>query len=356
MTRDRFQAVVEHCSDGILLVNAQGRITEVIHPTLGYDPDEMSGHSGFEVIHPDDIDAVRSVFRELLSSPGAVMTCEHRARHKDGSWHWLQSIGDNMLGDPAVQALVINYRDITEYKMLQQELLRRSEQLSRSNMELERFAYIASHDLQEPLRNVTTFLGLLERRHGTELGQDARELMTFVNGAASQMQDLIDDLLAFSRVKAADNEARELVDMDRAVREVCTSLKQRLEESGATITSDTLPAVDASPVAMQQLLQNLISNSIKYRQPEAPPHIHVSAKEETGEIVFSVADNGIGINPKYHDQIFIMFKRLHTRDIPGTGMGLAISKHIVERYRGRIWVESQLGQGATFRFALPVKR
>jgi len=355
MTQDRFRAVIEHCSDGILLVNAQGRIIEVIHPVLGYAPGELNGYSGFDVVHPEDIDSVRSVFRQLLNSPGAVMTCEHRARHKDGSWHWVQSIGDNMLDDPAVQALVINYRDITEHKMLQEELLRRSEQLSRSNMELERFAYIASHDLQEPLRNVTTFLGLLQRRHGKELGLDATELLTFVNGAASQMQELINDLLAFSRVKAADNEAQESVDMNRAVREVCVALKQRVEESGAIIESDPLPAVEASPIAMRQLLQNLIGNSIKYRQAEVPPRIHVSAKDGSGEIVFSVADNGIGIDPKYHEQIFVMFKRLHTRDIPGTGMGLAISKHIVERYRGRIWVESQLGQGATFRFAIPVK-
>lgn len=222
-------------------------------------------------------------------------------------------------------------------------------------MELERFAYIASHDLQEPLRNVTTFLGLLQRRHSTELGPEAKELLTFVNGAASQMQELINDLLSFSRVKAADNEPPVLVDMNHAVRDVCACLKQRVEESGATITSDPLPAVQASPIAMQQLLQNLIGNSIKYRQEGVPPQIHVSAKDGASEIVFSVADNGIGIDPKYHEQIFVMFKRLHTRDIPGTGMGLAISKHIVDRYRGRIWVESQLGQGATFRFAIPVK-
>lgn len=233
------------------------------------------------------------------------------------------------------------------------ELAQLAHDLERSNAELKKFAYVASHDLQEPLNQVANYVQLLEMRYQNQLDEDANEFITFAVEGVSLMQTLIDDVLAYSRVDMQGIEF-ELNDVEKALHQALGNLRTRIAESGAVITHDPLPTVLADSTQLMQLFQNLIGNAIKFRS-EQSPEIHVGASRLEDTWLFSVGDNGIGIEPQFGDRIFIIFQRLHTRDeYPGTGMGLAICKKIVECHRGRIWVESELGQGATFYFTIPL--
>lgn len=233
------------------------------------------------------------------------------------------------------------------------ELAQLAQDLERSNAELKKFAYVASHDLQEPLNQVANYVQLLEMRYQEELDEDAKEFITFAVEGVSLMQTLIDDVLAYSKVDMQGIEF-ELTEVETALDYALANLRRRISETGATITHDPLPTVMADSTQLMQLFQNLIGNAIKFRS-EQPLKIHVGAQRQEDAWLFSVSDNGMGIDPQFSDRIFVIFQRLHTRDeYPGTGMGLAICKKIVECHRGRIWVESQLGQGATFYFTIPL--
>jgi light-regulated signal transduction histidine kinase (bacteriophytochrome) len=239
-----------------------------------------------------------------------------------------------------------------ERRRFQQELELRAADLARSNAELEQFAYVASHDLQEPLRAVTGYTQLLARRYSGQLDAKADEYIAFAVEGAARMQQLIKDLLMYSRVGRRGNELLP-VDFLAVFEAAVANLEVAVAESGATLTHGDLPTVSGDFTQLAQLLQNLLSNALKYRSDQAPV-IHVSAAGENGNMRFSVRDNGIGIDQKYSDRIFQLFQRLHTRDeYPGTGIGLAICKKIVERHGGRIWVESAPGQGSTFYFTIP---
>jgi PAS domain S-box-containing protein len=243
--------------------------------------------------------------------------------------------------------------DITERKSAQVVLRAAYEELARSNAELQQFAYVASHDLQEPLRMIGSYTQLLERRYGDKLDRDAREFMDFIVDGATRMKQLIEDLLAYSRVGTRGKEPQP-VQAQTVLDKVLVNLRAAVEKSGAAVTHDRLPEVSADDTQLAQLLQNLIANAIKFRKEDEAPRIHVGAEEAGDEWRFSVADNGIGIEPQYFDRIFLVFQRLHTQDeYPGTGIGLAICRKVAERHRGRIWVESEYGKGSTFRFTLP---
>ncbi|MEM9483049.1 MAG: ATP-binding protein [Cyanobacteria bacterium P01_F01_bin.116] len=235
-----------------------------------------------------------------------------------------------------------------------EELALLAQDLERSNAELKKFAYVASHDLQEPLNQVSNFVQLLEMRYSPKLDQDAKEFINYAVGGVSQMQTLIDDVLLYSKVDIQGIDC-ELTEIDAALDKGLRNLQGRIRETGAVITREQMPTLMADGIQLMQLFQNLIGNAIKFRSPEVSPEIHIGVERQEDDWLFSVRDNGIGLGPEFADRIFVIFQRLHTRDeYPGSGMGLAICKKIVECHRGRIWVESEVGQGATFYFTLPV--
>ncbi len=241
--------------------------------------------------------------------------------------------------------------ELDERRRTEQRLAQYAGDLSRSNAELEQFAYVASHDLQEPLRMVASFTQLLAKRYRDQLDKDAHEFIDFAVDGAKRMQRLINDLLAFSRVGTRGKPFKP-TDLGIILKETLDNLNTAIKESGARITSGPLPTVPGDEVQLVQLFQNLLANAIKFRGAAAP-HIEISAAAQDGEWVIAVQDNGIGIAPEHQERIFQIFQRLHGRsEYPGTGLGLALCKKIVERHGGHIWVESQPGQGATFYFSL----
>lgn len=236
---------------------------------------------------------------------------------------------------------------------LERRVQERTAELSRTNDELRQFAYVASHDLQEPLRTVGSYAQLLAKRYKGKLGQDADEFIGYMVGGVNRMHTLLNDMLAFSRVTQNQNKAFERTQLDAVLETSLMNLELTIKESGAEVmSSSSLPTVMCDETQIAQVFQNLIGNAIKYKG-EAQPRIEISSERRDSEWIIGVKDNGIGIDPQYHDRIFGIFKRLHGRELPGTGMGLAICKRIVERHGGRIWVESEAGQGAMFRFTLP---
>jgi PAS domain S-box-containing protein len=238
----------------------------------------------------------------------------------------------------------INIRDITDRKEAE-------EKLRRMNQDLQQFAYAASHDLQEPLRTVTTHIALFERKYRGALDEDAERIIGFITTATDHMRHLVLDLLAYAQVVQGRMEF-ESVSMEAVLSSALRNLQTVVHDAKARVTFDLLPELRVAPTQMTQLLQNLIGNAIKYRGGR-PPQIHISARKEAGEWIFSVADNGEGIEAKYLEDIFTVFRRLHGSELPGTGIGLAICKRIVERHAGRIWAESTPGEGSTFYFAIP---
>ncbi|MEO1400171.1 MAG: ATP-binding protein [Cyanobacteria bacterium J06635_1] len=235
-----------------------------------------------------------------------------------------------------------------------EELALLAQDLERSNAELKKFAYVASHDLQEPLNQVANFVQLLELRYDQQLDQDGKEFIGFAVDGVSLMQTLIDDVLAYSKVDSQGIEWQ-LTDVGAALNQALNNLRGRITETSATISANPMPTLVADSTQMMQLFQNLIVNAIKFRKPGVQPKIHIGVERQEDNWLFSVQDNGIGIDPQFFDRIFVIFQRLHTRDeYPGSGMGLAICKKIVECHRGQIWVESTPGEGATFYFTIPV--
>jgi signal transduction histidine kinase len=244
-------------------------------------------------------------------------------------------------------------REVAERERAEEQLSHYAEELERSNSELEQFAYVASHDLQEPLRMVKSYLQLIERRYKDRLDRDADEFIDFAVDGAERMQTLINDLLQYSRV-TTHGEPFTPTDCPTVLEHVLADLSVAIEESGASVTHDDLPIVMADEVQLARLLRNLIGNAIKFRKQDIRPEVHVSAEHTDDAWTFSVRDNGIGIDPKDFECIFMTFQRLHTREeYEGTGIGLAMCKKIVERHGGRIWVESEPGEGSTFYFTVP---
>ncbi len=368
----RYRNIVEAVPVGIILTDEHGAIT--------YYSAQARAMFGLE----DDQVALATNYRDWLApgqqcpdrratggDPGVTARTEARLLRADRSEYWAE-VTSVLLDEGFVlsgrrRGSIIVVQDISDRKQANEALARYAAELERSNQELEQFAYVASHDLQEPLRMVASYVQLLAKDYGGKLDADADEYMEFAVDGARRMQRLIDDLLAFSRVGTRGQQFQP-VDCSQLLGDVLHGLKLAIEESGAVVTYDELPTVLADRGQLYQLLQNLIANALKFRA-EAPPRIHVRATwhgggenatgpggagDDNPNWLFAISDNGIGIDPQYAERIFVIFQRLHSRaQYSGTGIGLAICKKIVERHGGRIWVQSTLGHGATFYFRLP---
>lgn len=323
------------------------RINAAWEKTLGYSVAELLAEPYVSFVHPEDRAATLAE-AEKLTAGGDTIWFENRYRCRDGSYKWLLWRATAPDDGARIYAAA---RDITDHKAATTALARTASELKRSNAELDQFASVASHDLQEPLRMVTSYLGLLQRRCQGKLDADAEQFITIAVDGANRMRLLIDDLLAWSRV-ATRAQPRTPTALEAVLAGVLRDLQVAIAESGAHITHDPLPEVAVDPVQIAQLLQNLLANAIKFRGSE-PPRIHLSATREERASHFTVRDNGIGIDAKHFGLIFTIFQRLHTREqYPGTGIGLAVCKKIVERHGGTIWVESAPGAGATFHFTI----
>jgi len=351
------QQLVDHSRDLIMIIGADTKIryaSPAVERIIGYTPAERIGHSVFELVSPDDLPKVLSNFRESLAQGAADGTVEARTQHRDGSWRDLEIHATNLLHEPAIAGILLNTRDITERKLAEQKLASYAAALEESNQELQQFTYVASHDLQEPLRMVTSYLQLMQRRYSDQLDADAEEFIGYAVDGAARMSELLKGLLIYSRVQT-QGDPLQPTDCQVLVEQVLATLRLALEESDAVITCDPLPTLAADPIQLGQLFQNLIGNALRFRSTQ-PPRIHIGAQRQKAGWAFSVRDNGIGIDPQYAERIFAIFQRLHAREAyPGTGIGLAICKRIVQRHGGRIWVESEPGKGATFYFTLPVR-
>jgi PAS domain S-box-containing protein len=349
------RSLIEASLDPLVTISPAGSITDVNAAT-----EKATGCSREELIGKDFCDyftdpkkareGYRQVFRE-----GWVRDYELEIRHRDGhSTPVLYSASVYRDESGAVAGVCAAARDITDRKRAEQILARQTAELARSNAELQQFAYVASHDLQEPLRAVASFTKLLSERYGGRLDADADDFIGFAVEGAKRAQRLINDLLAYSRVGTRGG-AFAATDCEAVFQDALADLAAAIEETGGIVTHERLPVVDGDETQLGQVFLNLIGNALKFHGA-APPRVHVSAQQTSGEWQFSVRDNGIGISPEYGETIFEVFQRLHTTaEYPGTGIGLAIARKIIDRHGGRIWVESEPGKGATFYFTIPLK-
>lgn len=345
-----FREAVDSSPSGVVIVDARGHIVYANREAeriFGYTAGDLTGLP-IESLVPSALRGAhlkqRDGFQRARGARAMGMGREFPGVRKDGTEVALE-IGLSHFGSDDGDFVVAAVVDVGER-------LRAREELRRSNEDLERFAYVASHDLQEPLRTVTSFLHLLQDRFGNRLDETGGEFVSLALHGAQRMKRLIDDLLAVSRVDSHGAPMTE-VDLAVAVRRAVGGLAAAAEDAGAKVEVGPMPRVRGDEGQLEQLFANLIGNAIKFRGAD-PPRVVVTSMRATSEWVVSVEDNGIGIHPDFSDRIFVIFQRLHTpQEYDGTGMGLALCRRIVDRHGGRIWVESSPGAGATFRFTLP---
>ena len=353
---ESYRSIFENAVEGIFQTTADGRFLSA-NPALAY----ILGYES-----PEDLMAsvtsiggqlyvsheAREEHLRVVTEKGQVKGFEAQVRRKDGSIRWI-SMNTRLVRDDVGNFVEGFAEDITERRRAEEELAKKAEELARSNAELEQFASVASHDLQEPLRMISSYVQLLARHNQGKLDADSQEFIAFAADGATRMQALIQDLLAFSRV-GTRGKPFVPTDCEAVLERALNHLKVAIEESGARITSDPLPMLRADDSQLVQLFQNLVGNALKFYRPGVPPVIHIGAKRSGQDWVFAVCDNGIGIPAEQKQRVFEIFQRLHSRgEYPGTGIGLAVCRKIVERHGGRIWVESAVGEGSTFTFALP---
>lgn len=353
----RLHLFIESVKDyAIYLLDAHGRVVSWnagAERLKGYHSDEIVGQDYAKFFTLEDQQSNKP--KHLLTiakSEGGVKNEGWRVK-KDGSPFWADTVITALRNeDGSLYGFAKITRDLTERKQAEEKLNYTLADLERSNRELEQFAYVASHDLQEPLRMVSSYTQLLAQRYEGELDEKAKKYIDYATDGAIRMQRLINDLLAYSRV-GTRGKPPESTDSHAVLGEAIRNLAASIEDNHAIITNDDLPTVHADASQLAQVFQNLIANAIKFRSKKHP-RIHVAARDQGGEWIFSVKDNGIGIEQQYADRVFVIFQRLHTREeYPGTGIGLALCKRIVERHGGRIWFESKPGKGSTFSFTIP---
>jgi len=367
------------------------RLNRAGEKLLGYRREELIGRNDYDFFPKSEADFFTSRDREVLAR-GVVLDIPDEPIHTKNGLRYLHTKKVPVIDEQGRPRYLLGIsEDITERKAAEEALRRAHEQLessvaqrtaelkqvntwlqaeihsrrtveatlaahaqrlSRSNKELEQYAYVASHDLQEPLRMVTSYLQLIADRYRGQLDAAADEFIGYALDGAERMKKLIDDLLTYSRVSTRHREPTR-TDSAEVLERVLGNLRLAIEESGAEVTHGEMPALLVVDTQLQQLFQNLIGNALKFRG-DTPPHVHVDAARKDREWEISIADNGIGIDAKYHDEVFMIFRRLHGRErYPGTGIGLALCKKIVEQHGGRIWLKSEPGNGTTFYFTLP---
>ena len=352
----KYYEVIEKTHGGLLSSGPDGKLL-LVNPgaarILGYaSPDELIGKPVADLYARQE---ERSRIVKIMTGNGAHSEIEMTFKRKDGILvNALVSVTVHRDEKGNLTRIDALFHDITKRKKAEESLKQTLEELARSNKDLEQFAYVASHDLQEPLRMVTSYVQLIEKRYKGRLDKDADEFIAFAVEGATRMQKLINDLLTYSRVRTRGRRF-ETVDINNVMEQVMSNLSSNIQETGAKILWDGLPSIAADETQMVQLFQNLVGNGIKFHGKDLP-EVKISAVREEKEWLFYVKDNGIGIDMQYKDRIFVVFQRLHGREeYSGTGIGLAICKSIVERHGGRIMVESELGKGSTFTFTIPIK-
>lgn len=366
----KFRLLAENMSDVILLQGREGRLLYVSPSSeriLGYRPDELCGRSIFELVEESDADRWRrEAYAELESGKRFTHTIV-RARRKDDQIVWLELASKPIRGEgDDVEQYLASGRDVTERIQIEDEAARYRSELEKRNRELQDFAYVASHDLQEPLRKIRAFSDLIEEDYGDKLDEEGLEFLDRVQDAAIRMSTLISDLLSFSRVTTKGG-SFETVDLNEVIAGVLSDLEVAIDEVDASVEIDDLPEIEADPMQMRQLFQNLIGNAIKFRKPEGRPRIHVRGRIMEGSLSsragvhevcrLEVEDNGMGFDQRYADRIFSPFQRLHHRSsVEGTGMGLAICRRIIERHDGSISASSVPEEGTTFVVELPARQ
>jgi PAS domain S-box-containing protein len=358
-SEEKYRTILENIEDGYYEVDLAGNFTsfnDLMCRIWGYPREELMGMNDRQYTDKVNAKKVFQAFNTVYRTGKPGRECDWEIVRKDGTRRCIEasvSLRKDGSGKPIGFRGIV--RDITGRKRAEEALKVNTQELARSNKDLEQFAYVASHDLQEPLRMVTSYVQLLARRYKNKLDSDADEFINFAMDGAVRMQKLINDLLTYSRVSTRGKEL-EPTDCETVLNQSLNNLKVAIDENGALVTHDSLPTVMADNPQLVELFQNLIGNAIKFRGTE-PPRVHVSASRNGNGWTFSVRDNGIGIAPEYAKRIFIIFQRLHSREkYAGTGIGLAICQRIAERHGGHIWVESEVGKGATFYFTLPASK
>jgi PAS domain S-box-containing protein len=366
-TERRFRALVEHGADSISLIDANNTIlylSPAVANVEGYTPEELVGRNGLENTHPDDLPLVQDVVAQLVANPGKPIPVQWRRRHKNGQWIVLEGFATNLLDDPAVKAIVTNYRDVTERKRAEQEIrqlnadleqrvVERTAQLEAANKELEAFSYSVSHDLRSPLRTVDGFSQALLEDFGPQLPEEGQRLIRTIREGAQRMGALIDDLLAFSRLGRQSLSRAVAVDMNALVREAIGELSSEQEGRQVEVRVAHLPRSKGERALLKQVWLNLLSNALKYTRKRAAALVEIGSAVENRETVYFVRDNGTGFDMRYAHKLFGVFQRLHrAEDFEGTGVGLATVQRIVHRHGGRVWAEAAVDRGATFRFTL----
>lgn len=346
--------ILKSMAETLMVIDTDGtiqRVNQAAISLLGYERHELIGRSAGDLFE-EGVDVLSLLKQSELND--VIRRVDTSVVTKDGR-HVAVSLSGSVMCDEdgEIQGMVCVAQDITERKRTQEILERQTQELARSNSELEQFAWVASHDLQEPLRMVASYTQLLSKRYKGKLDADADEFIAFAVDGATRMRRLINALLELSRVGTRGKDF-EATDCEAIYDRTLVNLQGLVEESGALVTHDRLPTVMGDVTQLGQLFQNLIANAIKFRGDEQLT-VHVGAEQRNGHWEFCVRDNGIGIDPEYAERIFVVFQRLHGKgDRPGTGIGLSICKKIVELHGGQIWVKSQPDEGATFYFTLPV--
>ena len=351
-SEEKFNKAFQLSPSGITLTSlTTGRFIDANESFLkmtGYQQDEVIGHAFHELKILDDVE--REKLLDEINKSDSVINKEIVFRKKSGETGVSLFSSEKISMNEEEVILTILY-EITDRKKAEFELKKISEDLMRSNKELEQFAYIASHDLQEPLRTISNYIGLLDEKYKEKSDEETNEFSGYIVEASTRMKTLISDLLEYSRV--GTNSAISEIDCNKLLQEVLKDLNLDIQESGAKINSEKLPVINGY-VYLKSLFQNLLSNAIKFRKNDIHPIINITVQDKNTEWLFGIKDNGIGIEKNYYDRIFVIFQRLHTRvEYPGTGMGLAYCKKIVELHKGKIWVESEFGKGSTFYFTIP---